>query len=86
MFPEDERRALERIEAELSAADPALARRFCRAPGKWRWFFVLLAVTGMCALVVGILVGSGSLTVAGIVTIGVLAIEYFSRRPRTPHR
>lgn len=85
MFPEDERRALERIEAELSATDPALADRFCRPPDKWRWFFVLLAVTGVCALVVGLLVGSGSLTVVGILTIGVLAVEYFSRRPRSPH-
>ncbi|WP_370964274.1 DUF3040 domain-containing protein [Amycolatopsis sp. cg9] len=82
MLPEDERRALERIEAEISATDPTLAQRFRRPPQGWRLFFVLLAVTGACALVVGVLAGSATLTVVGLATVGVLVVDHLSRRSR----
>ncbi|MEV6643519.1 DUF3040 domain-containing protein [Amycolatopsis sp. NPDC051371] len=83
MSSEEERRALERIEADLVATDPTLADRFRRPFATWRLFFVLLAVTGVCALAAGILAGSAILTMAGIATVGVLVVEHLGRRART---
>ncbi|MCR6488685.1 DUF3040 domain-containing protein [Amycolatopsis sp. OK19-0408] len=80
MLHDHERRALERIEAEIAATDPTFADRLRRPLAGWRFVLVLVAVTGVCALAVGILADQAVLALVGVVTIGTFVVQHFSRR------
>lgn len=77
-----ERRALERIEAELAATDPTFADRLRRPLTGWRFVITLVAVTAVCALAVGILADQATLALAGVVTLVVFVMQRVSRRNR----
>ncbi|MEA5367111.1 DUF3040 domain-containing protein [Amycolatopsis sp., V23-08] len=83
MLHDHERRALERIEAEITATDPTFADRLRRPLTSWRFVLMLVAITGVCALAVGIFADQVTLALVGVVTVAVFVMRRFSRRTGT---
>lgn len=76
MLNDSERRRLEAIEAALIGDDPSLARRLGGRSARQsamlrRYAAVLVSVTGVSAVIVGLIFASTGVAVAGLVLVGV---------------
>ena len=76
MLNDSERRRLQAIEAALIGDDPSLARRLGGRSARQsavlrRYAAVLVSVTGMSAVIVGLIFASTGVAVAGLVLVGV---------------
>ena len=76
MLNDSERRRLQAIEAALIGDDPSLARRLGGRSARQsavlrRYAAVLVSVTGVSAVIVGLIFASTGVVVAGLVLVGV---------------
>ncbi|MFD9893480.1 DUF3040 domain-containing protein [Amycolatopsis sp. NPDC059027] len=85
MLADHERKALDGIESELAATDPALAASLRHGVHSeaWRWKVVeaLAVVTTVLMIAVGVFSGHASLIVAGVLgTSALLGLRLLHRR------
>ena len=91
MLNDSERRRLDAIEAALIGDDPSLARRLGGRSARQsavlrRYAAVLVSVTGVSAVIVGLVFASTGVAVAGLVLVGVAGGIFTWPRARQDRR